>query len=177
LPKYKLTEDPFCAFCLPGGCTPLPSSVTPLVATLAARLHSTCWNDWEWKRQVKCKWKKLRYEKPAIKLAKTTLGTVYLIIGCHFIACWTHFKAHKSHGKNVNFNFDSNVTRACKTMTQSDSTVLVIRLWLDWTKSWFDSDWTRKTSDDFDSTLTRRACDSDQMRSQGGGWRGSSPPP
>jgi len=31
------------------------------------------------------------HEQPAIKLAKTTLGTIFQIIGSHFIACWATF--------------------------------------------------------------------------------------
>ena len=39
------------------------------------------------------------------------------------------------------------MTRACKPMTWSDSTVLVTRLWLDSTKSWLDSDSTQPSHD------------------------------
>jgi len=46
-------------------------------AALAPRLGKTFWNDWELTRQVKCNLNKLRYKWPAIKLVKTTLGTIF----------------------------------------------------------------------------------------------------
>jgi len=46
-------------------------------STLVPRLGLTFWNDWEWKRQVKCNLNTLRYKQPGIKLVKTTLGTIF----------------------------------------------------------------------------------------------------
>jgi len=108
------------------------------VATLAASLSYTCWNDWVWRRQAKCKLKKVGYWVPFSNL----WGTISQHAGRHFIA-WK--VADKSE-----ILFDSTLTQACKTMTQQF-------LWLHSTKSCLVS----KILDDSDSTPTRRACDSE----------------
>jgi len=80
------------------------------------------------------------------------LGTIFELIGRHFVACWAPFQSKKCRRKNVKFR----VTRHWLQLANQ---------WSKWLDSFRDSTLTRPSHDsDSDSTLTRGACDSDSTK-------------